>query len=65
MEQCTLFVLGSQYVLFIPAVLSVFNPQCPKLNSRCPNLNGPFVYLSRMREQIEIEVLSATCLARF
>jgi hypothetical protein len=31
-EQCTLFVLGSQYVLLYRWVLSVFDPQCPKLN---------------------------------
>jgi hypothetical protein len=32
MEQCTLSVLGSQYVLLRNWVLSVFNPLCPNLN---------------------------------
>ena len=31
MEQCTLFVLGSQYVLFGNVAMACFNPQWPNL----------------------------------
>jgi hypothetical protein len=32
MEHCTLFVLGSQYVLLAERVLAYFNPLWPNLN---------------------------------